>query len=575
MDADRRLAKALESATDALQHLSMSPDYSYLDCTHIDRLLGRVMDLPTEASQRNSRRNLLVIRRWMVSEGPGIVLLEVLGQLYWRLGELNSKQFERFKSNLQQHQYYVAMIQDINATTLVIQRIKHIQRTKFDACQEFLCELSDTTEVKVEPHAFDIDALRASSSSPFTCSSVKSGYSSPSQELGPTGLIKAWPPSPLQNGNLEQNLIDFYTNGFCAGRTVATQSNIYVTLLQTADTSLSTRFAILSLSAAYARNCLPGDDDIFHQAELYYSSQAPKALAAQIRNHESYEGALATSMLLMHHGAINQEDSPLCWSCHANIFDAIPSGLIDQQSGAVMFIRTQIILARSAQTSSQLRGATHHSFEKAAWLTNVDPREAHQICGTLALSPQLVYLISSINAMSTDPNNSERLARAQKIEWQVQTLDQWTSEHEGPQEEVLLAVAECFRLATLIYLQCRVYGYTRFHPSILQLSDGLQTILLSLPVKGSLYTAIYPIWPLFIATVTTNSDRRDRLYQRVVPIREGDKNTLQPVLRRVSGLRIWLASQDASCHTREDWWSEMLHPNSSTVTPGSNMLCLG
>jgi len=97
MDADRRLAKALEAANDALQHLSITADFASLDCTHIDRLLGRVVDLPTEGNQRNSRRNLLVIRQWMVSEGPGVVLLEVLGQLYWRLGELNNfgERYER------------------------------------------------------------------------------------------------------------------------------------------------------------------------------------------------------------------------------------------------------------------------------------------------------------------------------------------------------------------------------------------------------------------------------------------------------------------------------------------------
>ena len=61
---------------------------------------------------------------------------------------------------------------------------------------------------------------------------------------------------------------------------------------------------------------------------------------------------------------------------------------------------------------------------------------------------------------------------------------------------------------------------TRFHPSIMDTSDNLHTLLLSLPVKGALYTAIYPVWPLFIAAVTANSDKRDRLYQRVVPIRE-------------------------------------------------------
>jgi hypothetical protein len=110
---------------------------------------------------------------------------------------------------------------------------------------------------------------------------------------------------------------------------------------------------------------------------------------------------------------------------------------------------------------------------------------------------------------------------------------------------------------------------------VLELSDVLHTVILSLPVKGSLYTAIYPIWPLFIAAVTVGSDKRDRLYQRVVPIREGDKNTLPPVLKRVSGLRIWLANQDPSCQKRDGWWDEMLSPSSSTTALGSGLLCLG
>ena len=52
MDPDRRLTKALDAANDALQHLSMSPDFRRLDCTHIDRLLARVVDLPTEGNEK-------------------------------------------------------------------------------------------------------------------------------------------------------------------------------------------------------------------------------------------------------------------------------------------------------------------------------------------------------------------------------------------------------------------------------------------------------------------------------------------------------------------------------------------
>lgn len=110
----------------------------------------------------------------------------------------------------------------------------------------------------------------------------------------------------------------------------------------------------------------------------------------------------------------------------------------------------------------------------------------------------------------------------------------------------------------------------------MELNDALTQVLLSLPVKGYLYTAIYPVWPLFIATVTTNSERRDLLYQRVVPVREGDKNTLPAVLRRVSGLRVWLAQQDSTQQRRDGWWDEMLDPRSSnTPVPTNRLLCLG
>lgn len=116
---------------------------------------------------------------------------------------------------------------------------------------------------------------------------------------------------------------------------------------------------------------------------------------------------------------------------------------------------------------------------------------------------------------------------------------------------------------------------SRFHPSVVDLSEALCTVVLSLPVKGALYTAIYPTWPLFIAAVTVNSDKRDHLYQRVVPIREGDKSTLPAVLKRVSGLRTWLAQQNPSYQRKDGWWDEMLSPSSSTSLVRRNLLCLG
>jgi len=596
MDADRRLVKALEAANDALQHLSMSPDFSSLDCTHLDRLLARVVDLPTEGNQRNSRRNLLVIRQWMITEGPGVVLLEVLGQLYWRLGELNGKQFEKFKAALQTQPAYSALIQDAGAVTLVVQRIRHIQRSKADACQDFLCELSDLTGTKggsprrlpctlmltcpVDSPMADMDITRSRQGTPFEAQSVHSMDSSSSQETGYTGLIKYVPNSSIWGGDMEQLLMDFYVNGICTGRTVATgSSNTYLGLLQVAETCLSTRYAILSLSASYIGEYLHLDKERFIQAELYYSTQALQALFQQISTGENLDAALSTSMLLMHHDAISPADeSSLCWSLHANIFDAIPSEFINLTSDSALWMRTQLVLARTAQDSFTLQNTAFHTLETKSWYEGTPPADAQKICGITGLSPQLLFLISSITTLASDVNgsmNPHKAMYAQLHETQLQSLRQWTSEV-GDAQEVLMATAEAFRLATLIYLQTRVHGLTRFSPVVMELNDALIQVLLSIPVKGSLYSAIYPVWPLFIAAVTANADKRDRLYQRVVPIREGDKNTLPAVLKRVSGLRIWLANQDVTQQRREGWWDEMLMPTSSTCAVLPNrLLCLG
>ncbi|KAF2868429.1 fungal-specific transcription factor domain-containing protein [Massariosphaeria phaeospora] len=585
MDADRRLTKALEAANDALQHLSMSSDFATLDCTHIDRLLARVVDLPTEGVHRNSRRNLLVIRQWMLTEGPGVVLLEVLGQLYWRLGELNGKQFERFKASLQEQKPYLSLIQDTSAVTLVIQRIRHIQRSKSDACQDFLCDLSDVTGIKVEPSSTEMEALRATSTSPLTPpgpftppASIHSLDSSASQETGFGSLIKHAPRSSMWGGDMEKLLIDFYVNGFCPGRTPSTGSNTYLSLLRIAENSESTRYALLSLSASYICDYLHSEKERFHQAELFYSTQALQALARQITNGQSYDAALATSMLLMHHDAVsNSDELSLCWSCHANIFDTIPAEYFNHRSDPALFIRTQLVLARTSQTSYTLKHTRLHSLETEDWYAGTPPGEAQKICGILGLSPELLFLISSITSLASGNQDARNVQiYGQHLEVQLQSLRQWTPEQPGDIREVLMATAEAFRIATLIYLRCRLYGLTRFSPAVMELNDALAQLLLSLPVKGPLYTAIYPVWPLFVAAVTANSEKRDRLYQRVVPIREGDKNTLPAVLKRVSGMRIWLANQDATQPRRIGWWDEMLQPTSSTTAlPVGRLLCLG
>lgn len=304
----------------------------------------------------------------------------------------------------------------------------------------------------------EMDALRASSNSPFTPMSVQSYDSNSSQESHLVSLIKYVPSSTMWGGDMEQILTDFYVNGICPGRTVATESNAYVSLLQVAQSCLSTRYALLSLAASYITGYQAAHKDAYHQAELFYSTQALKALAKQIDNGENYDGALATSMLLMHHGAINQEDSSLCWSCHANVFETIPANKVNYHSDPALFIRTQLVLSRTAQSYQALQNTRLHSFETRDWYNGTPCTEAQKICGNLGLAPQLLFFISSITSLAMDTSNPKKALYAQLQETQLQNLKQWTAELKGPEHEVLLATADSFRLAALIYLRCRLYG---------------------------------------------------------------------------------------------------------------------
>ena len=123
----------MNAVNDARQHLSSLTDFERLETQYIDRILAKIVDLPTDSKQKNTRRNLQMIREWMVADGCGVVLLEVLGQLYWRLGDLNSKDFEILKKSLRQQQSYLDLVQSPQSATLVMQRIKHVQECKFNA----------------------------------------------------------------------------------------------------------------------------------------------------------------------------------------------------------------------------------------------------------------------------------------------------------------------------------------------------------------------------------------------------------------------------------------------------------
>lgn len=300
----------------------------------------------------------------------------------------------------------------------------------------------------------DLDSRPSTSSATLTPRLLSYLEHTPGDLSRVEGLIKSVPNTDTLNGQTEKLLIDFYLHGICPGRTPAAASNPYISALQVATSVESTRYAILGLSAAYIKSELQSERECYQRIELDYSIRALRALAVQINTQRDHDAAIMTSMLLMHHDAVHNHQSSLCWSVHANVLDTIPPQLFDQQSDAAIFLRSQIILAETVEPPMQPLQSRRKLLENMRWYDNISPSEAGLIRNHLGFSPQLIFLISSTTSLASNVSASKY--NFAEIETHLNDLMQQSTEIQKGAHDILVATAETFKLAALIYLHCRL-----------------------------------------------------------------------------------------------------------------------
>lgn len=142
-----KIGKASDAASDALEHLSQTPNFARIDFTYVDRMLARIVDPPTEVKQKNGRRSISMLKQWMLEEGPGVILLEVLGQLCWRLVDLKGEDIDLFKRVLPSLPGYSALVKDPRSAAIVVERIHHVRESKSKACAGFIRDLEGKSYV--------------------------------------------------------------------------------------------------------------------------------------------------------------------------------------------------------------------------------------------------------------------------------------------------------------------------------------------------------------------------------------------------------------------------------------------
>ncbi|THC91341.1 hypothetical protein EYZ11_009206 [Aspergillus tanneri] len=566
-----KVQRALGAAIDALGYLARPATGSNtLDFTYVDRLLSAVVEPPSQGKQKNGRRGIAVIRQWMVEDGPGVALLEILGQLLWRVVDMNSEQLECLRSELHAQPRYHALIYDPCSAQLVLQRLERVRLHKEKACMDLRASLvgfsTDSAHSDASSAASEIERPYSAD-----CGSVISDSASTNSEplswdpvLSYNGLIKLRPATinyrGLWSNEMERDLLDFYINMFAPSQTLFAEENAYLTILPLALHSESTRNALFSVSASYMREYALSDAMKYGYMNHNYMVLAAQALQRDLsEGHGATDSCLAAGMLLVHHGVVNENETEMCWSWHVRMIDGFQQarGGFDPSSEPALFMNYQLTLALTAQTSAQIQA---QRFGSSDWLLQCSGRESQRICGILGMSRRMLSMISRITMLGTaQVSDEERVSTAESLDDEIAMMNQWCYQAPGEALEVALQTAQAYQLAARIYLLCRVLGATPLHSQVASLHAKLYDLVMRLPIDGMLYTAAYPLWCCFIAALTSGySEKTEILYERLNSIRTRNKGNICAVISCISSLFSWIHSHPFDKAVQHGWWDALM-----------------
>ena len=175
--------------------------------------------------------------------------------------------------------------------------------------------------------------------------------------------------------------------------------------------------------------------------------------------------------------------------------------------------------------SYRMKIASHYilacaSFSTSQFVTLVflseDQEKSTKIESSTGLSPALLLTIQNCNKLAFSKNMDKDSEAAKDILDYLSKLCQYCDPSEVDLSDLYTScdlsdriqkldevvgvterTAESYRLATIIYVFCRVL---QTRPSDLIWEDEFR-LLLSLPIQGELFKAIWPLYPLFVCSV--------------------------------------------------------------------------
>ncbi|TDZ16922.1 hypothetical protein Cob_v009999 [Colletotrichum orbiculare MAFF 240422] len=434
---------------------------------------------------------------------------------------------------------------------------------------------------------------------------------------------------------IDRRLFEFYVGSWCPGRTVLRRTNCWLTdIAQMAHKSDCVKSAIFALAGTYVVDYHP--DEQVQNATLLHYKQAVLSLslllklarqqAPEDRDGEALVAAIAILNMIDVVSPEQRRGQHLTprWLDGAylacEILDLTDPGHRYRDAANIQpsaaRVGNTIIASRVAILALPMMPLDiSNNGKHFGWLRQGPEVNIYRIHGGCGMSPALLSHLSQITHFAAmlhhDPIDTEFVAvqAAQATLTRLLTLPQWY-EHETSadcvrrvsldartvgellshhldehgaiktNEGMTASTAEAWRLAAIIYLQCRVFRLPRTHPDVLEQASSLAACIRLMPTSGYMFTAQTPFFPVFLLGIVAVTEEHSRCalqwFQSVISTR--CRSSVPPAFEALERIRAWMTTgvkhdslpvPDKVTH-RAPWWEDVV----AYIAETEGTLCL-
>ncbi|KIL92340.1 hypothetical protein FAVG1_04750 [Fusarium avenaceum] len=451
-----------------------------------------------------------------------------------------------------------------------------------------------------------------------------------------TGEPRMLPPqfgSQAKMDHVSRRLFEFYIKNWCPGRSLLDKTNLWLKDLAPMCENYGISCAIESLAGIYVYDYSPSELVRVRVNQQY--AQADKCFTKLLNSPgEAREGTEVITMAILlsmidiilterrrkkpykprwlegfkqAENLLRQTDPGVRYWKDKNIqYDRLRISQCVMVGRAV--ILTQAMTPLPPPTMDPEAEASRFS-----WLLYGTERDVSEIHGGCGFSQKLLHIMSQISycaaRLQQEPGSTLVPITARFLDRQLSSMRQWSHDTRSETQESVerhsqtidwvrlkLAgevidssqdmtdlTAEAWRIAVIIYFQCRLLRLPRNHPDVIANLSDLTKCIRIMPTSGSHFTAQAPLLPVFLlGMLATHHDHKNvaqNWFEQVV--QTPARSSVPPLYQALQRIWCWIDEEVELPHeptiipehigSRYSWWEQLV---AKVTEKEEEILCL-